>query len=436
MHPQKAQSKQLKMNNKPIKTMKKSLFLAALVLMSAGCFAQKKNVSKARNLADAETPDYAAAHEAINEALQNEETKDLANTWYVAGWIDYKQFENEGIKMQLGQGGDEQARGNAVYESIDYWEKAYKIAMTPVYDKKGKAKYDTRTVKSIQPKMLEYFQSQALITTGYAAYEAGDYSKAYDMFIRHLNIPEMEMMQGDEKIAKEMVRDSNYYTCLYYAGRFAYEAKRYDDAIATLNRMNTPAAMANANRRDVIFANEYVYQIYIEQQDTVKAIAKLQESIQTFPEEPWFMQNLINLYINSGQEEKAIEYLDLAINREPNVGQYYNSKASILARIGRFDEAFATFEQALSIEPNNALFLESYGYAYIDLGNKLSDDATYLDAKAYAKAEVEIKAAYKKALPYFKKAYELESDNDSYKRSLRQLYYRLGMIDEYNALAD
>lgn len=148
------------------------------------------------------------------------------------------------------------------------------------------------------------------------------------------------------------------------------------------------------------------------------------------------MQNLINLYINSGQEEKAIEYLDLAINREPNVGQYYNSKASILARIGRFDEAFATFEQALAQEPNNALFLESYGYAYIDLGNKLSDDATYLDAKAYAKAEVEIKAAYKKALPYFQKAYELESDNDSYKRSLRQLYYRLGMIDEYNALAD
>lgn len=416
--------------------MKKSLFLAALVLMSAGCFAQKKNVSRARNLADAETPDYVAAREAINEALQNEETKDLANTWYVAGWIDYKQYENEGIKMQLGKGGDQQARGNAVYESIDFWEKAYKLAMTPTYDKKGKAKYDTRTVKSIQPKMVEYFQSQALITTGYAAYEAQDYSRAYDMFIRHLNIPEMEMMQGDEKLAQEMVRDSNYYTCLYYAGRFAYEGKRYDDAVATLQRMNTPAAQKNAIRRDIIFANEYIYQIYIEQQDTIKAVAQLQESIQLFPEEPWFMQNLINLYINSGQEEKAVEYLDLAIQREPNVGQYYNSKASILARIGRFDEAFATFEQALAQEPNNALFLESYGYAYIDLGNKLSEDATYLDAKAFAKAEVDIKAAYEKALPYFQKAYEAEPTNDSYKRSLRQLYYRLGMIDEYNALAD
>ena len=148
------------------------------------------------------------------------------------------------------------------------------------------------------------------------------------------------------------------------------------------------------------------------------------------------MQNLINLYINSGQEDKAIEYLDIAINREPNVGQYYNSKGSILARIGRFDESFAVFEKAIELEPNNALFLESLGYAYVDLGNKLSDDATYLDNKAYKKAKVEIDAAFQKALPYFEKAYELEPDNTDFKQSLRKLYYRLGMNDKYEALAD
>lgn len=416
--------------------MKKSLFLAALVLMSAGCFAQKKNVSRARNLADAETPDYVAAREAINEALQNEETKDLANTWYVAGWIDYKQYENEGIKMQLGQGGDEIARGNAVYESIDFWEKAYQLAMTPTYDKKGNPKYDTRTVKNIVPKVVEYFQQQVLISAGYTAFEAEDYSKAYDMFIRHLNIPDMEMIKNDAKASAELVLDTNYYTCLYYAGRFAYEAQRYDEAIATLQRMNSPEAQANAVRRDAIYANEYIYQIYIEQKDTAKAVATLQDCTARYPEEPWFMQNLINLYINSGQEDKAVEYLDIAINREPNVGQYYNSKASILARIGRFDEAFATFEQALALEPNNALFLESYGFAYVDLGNKMADEAAYLDNKAYAKVEPEIKATFLKALPYFEKAYELEPDNTDYKLHLRQLYYRLQMYEQYNALAD
>ena len=174
----------------------------------------------------------------------------------------------------------------------------------------------------------------------------------------------------------------------------------------------------------------------MEQKDTVKAVASIKESINLFPEEPWFMQNLINLYINSGQEDKAIEYLDLAIAREPHVGQYYNSKGSILARVGRFEESFAAFEKAIEKEPNNALFLETLGFAYVELGSKLNDDAAYLDAKEYAKAKVEIDKAFNNALPYFEKAYELEPDNYEYKRSLRSLYYRLGMNDKYEALAD
>ena len=416
--------------------MKKSIFLAALVLISAGCFAQKANVSKARGLADAETPDYAGARAAIEEALQNDETKDQTNTWYVAGYVGYKEFETNNLNRQVGRNIDYDAWGAAVYESINYWKKAYELAMIPTYDKKGKAKYDTRTPKNILPKLQEYFMYQPLIIAGFNAYEAKNASLAYDLFIEHVNIPELPIFQNNAEEAAKLLRDSSYYTCLYYAGRFAYDAKRYDEAIATLERMNSEHAAVNALRKEVIFANEYIYQIYIEQGDTVKAVESIQKSIQLFPEEPWFMQNLINLYINSGQEDKAIEYLDIAINREPNVGQYYNSKGSILARIGRFEESFKAFEQAIAIEPNNALFMETLGFAYVDLGNKLNDDAAYLDNKAYAKAKIEIDAAYQKALPYFEKAYELEPDNYDFKRALRSLYYRLGMDDKYNALAD
>ena len=416
--------------------MKKSIFLAALVLISAGCFAQKANVSKARGLADAETPDFVGARATIAEALQNDETKDQANTWYVAGYIGYKEFENGNNKRIIGQHIDINQWGEAVMKSLNYWDKAYELAMIPTYDKKGKAKYDTRTPKNIVTKVAEYFQFQPLIASGFTAYENGNPSKAYDMFIAHCNIPELKMIQDNAEEAAKLVRDSSYYTCLYYAGRFAYEANRFDEAIATLERMNSEHANANALRKEIIYANEYIYQIYIELKDTVSAVESIKKSIDLFPEEPWFMQNLINLYINSGQEEKAIDYLDIAIAREPNVGQYYNSKGSILARIGRFEESLVAFEQAIAIEPNNALFLETLGFAYVDLGNKLNDEAAYLDAKAYAKAKVEIDKAFQTALPYFEKAYELEPDNYDFKRSLRSLYYRLGMNDKYEALAD
>ena len=177
--------------------MKKSIFLAALVLFGASCFAQKANVSKARNLVDAETPDYAGARAAIAEALQNDETKDLANTWYIAGFIGYKEFETNNLKRQMGQNIDIDQWGAAVYESVNYWNKAYELALVPTYDKKGKAKYDTRTPKSILPKMTEYFQFQPMIAAGFNAYEANDPSLAYDMFVAHCNIPDSKIMQDN-----------------------------------------------------------------------------------------------------------------------------------------------------------------------------------------------------------------------------------------------
>ena len=416
--------------------MKRVLLTVALCVAASASFAQKKAVNEAQSIAKTPNADFAEARNLIKGALENPETKNDAKTWYVAGFIGYKEFETSNLNRQLGRNIDFDKWGAAVYESVGYWDKAYELALIPTYDKKGKEKYDTRTPKNILPKVVEFFQFQPLIAAGFTAYENNDPSTAYDMFLAHCNIPEMKMMQDNPTELASLLRDSSFYTCVYYAGRFAYEANRYDEAIATLERMNSEHANANALRKEIIFANEYIYQIYIEQGDTAKAIESIKASIDLFPEEPWFMQNLINLYINSGQEDKAIEYLDIAIAREPNVGQYYNSKGSILARIGRFEESFKAFEQAIAIEPNNALFLETLGFAYVDLGNKLNDEAAYYDAKEYAKAKVEIDKAYNNALPYFEKAYELEPDNYDYKRSLRSLYYRLGMDDKYNALAD
>ena len=133
--------------------------------------------------------------------------------------------------------------------------------------------------------------------------------------------------------------------------------------------------------------------------------------------------------------EAAVDYLDRAIAADPQV-QYFISKGSILNLQKKFDEAIATYEQALKVDPTNAAIYENYCYVYVDMGNKLNDDAAYLNAQDYAKAKIEIDNAFRKALPYFEKAYVLAPDNYDYKRSLRQLYYRLGEETKYQQLAD
>ena len=415
--------------------MKKSIFLAALVLVSAGCFAQKANVSKARNLSDSETPDFAGARAAINLALENDETKDLANTWYVAGYVGYKEYDAANLNRQMGRAIDYAKWGEDVLESIKYWDKAYELAMIPTYDKKGRAKYDTRTPNLIIPKLMEYYNSAALLYAGQEAYSNSDYSKAYEMYMAHVSIPQSKVVKADAKTAAKFVLDTNYYQNLYYAARFAYEAKRYDEALAAFELMNSEHAAANAHHNEVISSNMYVYQIYMDQNDTTKAVEYLQFCINKFPEESWFVQNLINVYINSNKVDEALQTLDLAINREPNVGQYYLTKASVIAVIlGKYEESFEIYKKATEIEPNNAAFWHALGIAYSDYATKINNDAAYLSDKEYKIEKAKSDAELAKALPYCQKAYELDKDNGEYKHTLRTIYYRLNMMSEYEAL--
>ena len=412
--------------------MKKSIFLAVLVLIGAGCFAQKANVSKARNLADAETPDYVGARAAIKDALVNDETKDQVNTWYVAGYIGYKEFDAEKYKPYLGQQMNVNVAANAILESVNYWDKAYELALVPTYDKKGKAKYDTRTPKNILPKLKEYFDSQILLVASTEVADS-DPALAYEYTKTHLAIPEKPIMVDN---GEQLVCDTTYYVFMCQAGIYAYEANLYNEAIEALKLFNTDKAKQNAQRSVQIYASQYLYQIYIEQKDTANAVATLMSSINEYPEDAWFMQNLINLYISSGNNAKAIEMLDMAINREPNVGQYHMIKGQLYSvNLKDFPAAFACFQKAIEIEPENADIVYSFGAAYHDYGKDILEKATYIeDKQTYEQELLKAEEAFKNALPYCEKAYELNPDNYDFKRALAQIYYRLGMDDKYSAL--
>ena len=67
--------------------MKKIILSLFLVISFTLSFAQKSNVSKAKNKALMENPDFTGAREAIKLALNDSTTKNLAETWYVAGLI-------------------------------------------------------------------------------------------------------------------------------------------------------------------------------------------------------------------------------------------------------------------------------------------------------------------------------------------------------------
>ena len=259
--------------------MKKSLILAALVLVSAGCFAQKNPlVKKAKSYAMAETPDFGAARSAIEEAISSAPT---AETYYWAGMIGYQELQQENYNQMMGKGVNQAKAGFAVEESYDYWLKADELAMIPTLDKKGREVVDQKTRNNIAKKMLEYYKQQELVKYGIYLNEQKDYEGAFQAFQKHIAIPDLAMMQ-DAKLQKEMPRDTTYTQYKYYAAIFAVQSERHEDAIALLEELKD-------GDYEGISVNQFLYQEYVALKDTAKFVATLQHAINRFPQETWFL---------------------------------------------------------------------------------------------------------------------------------------------------
>jgi tetratricopeptide (TPR) repeat protein len=180
-----------------------------------------------------------------------------------------------------------------------------------------------------------------------------------------------------------------------------------------------------------------LYQEYVELKDTAKFVETLQHAVDLFPQEPWFLQNLINYYIFSGQEQAAIDYLAQAIEREPNVAQYHLIKGNLNSNQGNNEAALADYDRALELDPTMADAVAGKGRVYYNQAVKMNEDAAYIqDQKAYKAALADMNAMFKKSLPFFEQAHEMDPENRDFMITLKTLYYRFHMDDKYEAIQE
>ncbi|HET7733581.1 MAG TPA: hypothetical protein VFK73_07060, partial [Paludibacter sp.] len=187
--------------------MKKIILSLILAISFTSAFAQKANVSKAKNKALMETPDFAGAREAIGLALKDTVTNKQAETWYVAGLIGNRENELLLQKALINQPFDAEVKGKAILESYNYFIEAVKLDQLP--DAKGKVKL--KFTKEIKAKILDYYKiQQNLIVYGAHLFEKKNYDGAIQAFDVYLGIPKLPMMNN------EIVLDSTYRMIQYY----------------------------------------------------------------------------------------------------------------------------------------------------------------------------------------------------------------------------
>lgn len=399
--------------------MKRVLLTIVLCVATLPSFAQKKVVSEAQSIAKGTNANFNEARELIKNALENAETKNDPRAWYVAGFVEDQQFSAERMKQLLGQQPNEAVMYTALTNILPFFEKAYELDQLPDAKGKVKPKY-TKDIKGILSADHVYY-----INAGAYYFDIKDYQKAYDAFQQYLKISDLPMFKG-EKVAE---RDSNFMMVQFYAAVAATQLNNSELAIAALNRAKDTDYRAN----DV-----YQYLVYEYQQvnDSINTEKTLEEGLKKFPEEKYYLLNLINTYIYSNRNGKAVEYLKTAIEQEPDNAQLYDVMGRVYESGMRDIESAETyFVKALEIDPEYIEALSNLGRIYYNQGvNKLGEANMINDTKLYQEEAAKAKDLFKKALPYFEKALLKKPDEGEYMTALRGIYYNLNMNDEFNAI--
>ncbi len=410
--------------------MKKLVFTVALCLVAGLSFGQKKAVNAAKNEVKNDKPNLEEARTQIKAAMADPETKDGAETYYVAGLIENKQFDLERTKEILGQQPNEEVMYQGLGGIMPYFLMADSLDQLP--DEKGKIKPKfTKDIKSYIAANRPYY-----INGGAYYFEKKDFQKAYDFFDTYLEIPNMPMFKGDKTMSIE--GDTLYPQIKFYAAIAASQLTTVDGVTPEQKEQGRKNAIAmyESLKGDNYKGNE-VYQYlcyeYEQTKDTVNLIKTLNEGVQKFPEEPYYLLSLINQYIYSNQNDKAVELINKAIESKPDA-QLYDVLGRIYEDRKETDKAIECFQKSLSLNPDFVEAIGNMGRVYYNRGVEAQAAANEIkDNKAYTEAVTKAKEIFKQALPYFEKANKLKPDDREYMTALRSIYYTLGM-SEFEAI--
>jgi tetratricopeptide (TPR) repeat protein len=173
-----------------------------------------------------------------------------------------------------------------------------------------------------------------------------------------------------------------------------------------------------------------------ELKDTVKWVSVLEEGMEKFPSQDFFVGNIMDYYITKGESDKALTKINalLAQNETP---YYLYVQGVLLYEKKQYDNAIASFNKI--INKNENLVAEAtakIGDCYFFPAQEIVEENASLgiDDPKYSTNEDQIKALYEKAKPYYEKAKELAPDNKSlWGNYLLNIYWKLNR-GEYEAL--
>ena len=399
--------------------MKKVVLSVVMLLVTGFAFAQEKAVKEAKKIAGAVNPDFAQAEQLINGALTNPETKDQAETWNVAGFIQKRRSEKEMESAYLRKPYDTLQVYKSALDMCKYYLKCDELAQIP--NEKGKIKNKYRKTNAATIKG----ERGNLINGGIQFFNEDKNKEALEYFGMYVSLPSQPMFAEDE----ELKADTLLPQIAYYASLAAMKMEDYASVLKY-------APVAQDDKEVGKYAMEFVSTALKAEGDTAKWIVSLQEGVQKYPEHPFFFGNLIDYYSNSKKFDEAMAFADEMIAKDPANPFNTYVKGYLYHNMEDYDKALEFYKKTIELSPDYAEAYSNIGLIYCLKAQDYSAKATSdVNDPKYAEDMAKLKTFYEEAKPYYEKARQLKPDQkDLWMNGLYRVYYNLQMGPEYEEI--
>ena len=408
--------------------MKKVLFTVALL---AGAFVASAQVSVVKE-AKSMKKDPAAAAKVLEAALTNPETANDPNTWQLAGDLQKAIYDEENMKMYLPGGQADMPRMyNSLVKMFEYYLKCDDV------EQAGVANGTVKKVKLRKKNAENLLKVRTNLSNGgVEAFNANDYEGAQKYFGLFVDVVDHPMFADQAAALKADTLNT------LFANYAAMAAGMRDpkDVASVIKYGNIGKENASEGWRALMFMAE-VYGNK-ESGDSIKWLETIKEGAQRFPEQDFFVGNIMDYYLQKGQVDEALAQIDqlLAANEKP---YFLYVKGVLLYEKKDYAAAHAALDQVIAKNegdtPETSLVAEAYakkGDCYFFPAQKIVEENSSLniDDPKYNANEAKIKEAYEQAKPFYEKAKELEPDNQQiWGQMLLRIYWTLNKA-EYEAL--
>jgi tetratricopeptide (TPR) repeat protein len=424
--------KKILIKNKPIKMRKQGLILSAL-LISMTVFGQKAELKIAEKAI--KSNDFAGAMVALDKAeglIENADQKTTAKYYYLKGKALYQNGS---------ESADIQKIGDAFNQLIDYEKETNKQKYTNEFAEllnklisniaeQGSSDYSL----AIQTKLAEDYISAAKKFHQVFSLSPGDTTFLDNAALVYNFGKDYET----SKVLYEKLLELNYtgIATVYVATNksdgkdVTYNDKKSMDLQVKLGLAENPREEVKDSRREFIFKN--LAQNYSALENNEKALEVLAQGREEFPKSYSLLIDVANTHYKLGDNEKFKESLEEAITLNPTEPTLYYNVGVMNMDQNKIGEAIEYFKKAIELKPDYSDAYNNIGAAIIEKVNPIIEEMnnSLSDFEKYDRLQAQQFEIYKEAVPFYEKAYEIDSSNISVIQTLMSLYENLEMTEK------